>query len=253
MNDLETVLSEVGLSEKESSVYLALLQLGRSSVTPISARSGVKRTSIYNFIDRLVALGLVEKTEERGRTLFHALPPSRLLELQRQRLRELEQALPRFLSLYNVSDHKPRISYFEGPEEMKNIVREEPRCTREALYVWPGEDVMEMIGGAAFMTEIDRARVAAGVWIRTVRFRDKDIPYPTSAHGEKFKRELRFAPPSVRVSMGMGVYDTGKVGFFTSRRESFGILIESHELSKMMRVFFELLWERALPARAGEG
>ncbi|MCB0325821.1 MAG: helix-turn-helix domain-containing protein, partial [Bdellovibrionales bacterium] len=75
MNDLETVLSEVGLSEKESSVYLALLQLGRSSVTPISARSGVKRTSIYNFIDRLVALGLVEKTEERGRTLFHALPP----------------------------------------------------------------------------------------------------------------------------------------------------------------------------------
>ena len=52
---------------------------------------------------------------------------------------------------------------------------------------------------------------------------------------------------------GIGIYDTGKVGFISSREEGFGILIESEELASMMTSFFELLWDRSLPARPGEG
>lgn len=250
---LPTLLHRFGLSAKEASTYLAILQLGRSTIKPIGEKAKVKRTSIYNFINHLVELGLVTRVTIRGRSYYEAVAPERLIDLEKERLRQLQDALPELQSLYNRSGPKPRISYFEGPEEVKNIVREEPRCKREALYIWPGKQVMEMIGGGEFMTEIDNARIAKGVQIKTIRFRNKDVPYATSAHGEKFLRELRFAPPSVDIAMGLGIYDSGKVGFFSSTRESFGILIESQELMQMMRTLYSLLWERAIPARAGEG
>lgn len=251
--ELDTLLTDIGLSQKESEVYLALLQLGTSTITPISKKAGVKRTSIYNFIDRLVALGLVTKTAIRGRDYYAATSPEQLVELQEQRLGKLHQAMPELMALYAMVSRKPRMAYFEGPEQVRTIVREEIRCKRQAQYIWTGNSMMDMIGGAEHMTEIDRARMENDVWIHVVRFKHKDVLFPTSAHGEKFKRELRFAPPSVEITMGLGIYDTGKVGFFSSRKENFGILIESRELMELMQTFFSLLWERSIPAREGEG
>src|SRR5207302_666840 len=107
---------------------------------------------------------------------------------------------------------------------------------------WTGKDILEMIGGPKFMGEIDRQRIQKGVFIKTIRFHDKDIRYPYSAHGTKFLRQLRFAPKDIHVPMAMGIYDTGKVGFFSTKHEGFGILIESQELQATMTVFYQLLW-----------
>ena len=122
--DKEKLLKEVGLNEKESKVYLAILELGSSTIKPIAVRAGIKRTSIYYFIDHLVELGLVEQTKIRGRMHYKALSPSRIVSLQKERLKIAKNVLPEFMSIFNASLHKPKISYFEGPEQMKNIVRE---------------------------------------------------------------------------------------------------------------------------------
>jgi len=51
----------------------------------------------------------------------------------------------------------------------------------------------------------------------------------------------------------MGLYDSGKVGFFTSKKEGFGLLIESQELYQLMRSFYQLIWNDSVPAKEGEG
>lgn len=251
--NVSALLTSLGLSEKESRTYLAVLELGRSTVKPIADRAHIKRTSIYNFIGHLVELGLISKMVIRGRRHFQAINPTRLMDLERARMQKLEEALPGLNSLFNLTNSKARIHFYEKPREVGNIVKEEIYCKREALYIWPGRDIMEMIGGVAFMTEVDRARIKNGVSIRTIRFRHKDIIFNTSAHGAKYKRELRFAPPHFNFSMGVGIYDTGKVGFFSSKKEGFGILIESKELEELIRALYELLWKSCMPAKEGEG
>ncbi len=247
------LLGNLGLSEKEAKTYLAILELGSSTVKPIADRAGIKRTSIYNFIDRLVEQGLVTRTLRKGRTCYQGQSPSRLIEISKERLEACEDALPEFMGLFNLSGKKPRMHFFEGPEQMKNIVREEPKCKKEVLYIWPGTDIMEMIGGVRFMTEIDRQRIDAGVTVRTIRWKTKDILFRTSSHGPKYLRELRFAGEGMNFKMGMGIYDTGKISFFSSRHEGFGILIESRELEELMRALWNLFWVRCTPARPGEG
>ena len=246
-------LSTFSLSEQEAKAYLALLELGSTTIKPIADKAGLKRTSIYNFIDRLISLGLVSSTVIRGRKHFAANSPERLLDLQKERLASLESSLPALLALFNSSPGKPRISYFEGPSQVKNILREEGRCRKETLYIWPGRESLEAIGGASVMNEIDRRRIKKGVWVRTVRFRQKDARYGLSSHGPKYLRELRWAPPEIKLKMGLGIYDNGKVGFFSSRNESFGVLIESSELQELMTSLFRLLWAASSPATKGEG
>ena len=249
----QLLLENLGLSDKEARTYLAVLELGVSTIKPIAERAKIKRTSIYNFIDRLVSLGLISRATIRGRNHYQATSPTRLAKLQRDRLEQCERAIPELMSMFNLSQTKPRISYFEGVEQMRNIVREEPLCKKEVCYIWPGIDVIEMVGGSAFMTEIDRQRIAAGITVRTIRFREKDVAYATSSHGPKFLRELRFAPSGLHLTMGLGIYDSGKVSFFSSRKESFGILVESKELELLMRHLWGLYWDRSSPAKAGEG
>lgn len=249
----EEILKNLGLHEKEAKTYLAILELGISTIKPIADKAGIKRTSVYNFIDRLVSLGFITQSKIRNRMHYRALPPSRLLELQKENLSAVENALPEFMGMFNASAAKPKIEYFEGPEQMKNIVKEEIRCHNEALYIWTGKDMLDMIGGSKYMAEIDRQRIQKGVFIKTIRFREKDVPYPLSAHGTKYLRQLRFAPSETNIPMTVGIYDTGKVGFFSTKHEGFGILIESRELWQTMSVFHGLLWEKSKEARPGEG
>lgn len=247
------LLKKIGLNEKEAKVYLAILELGSATIKPIATRAGVKRTSIYYFIDHLVELGLISQIAIKGKMHYKALPPTRLVDLEQEQLQMTQNLLPEFMSVFNTAGGKPRINYYEGPEQMKNIVREEPRCQKEVLYIWPGVDIMEMIGGTKFMEEIDQGRMKRGVMIKVIRFKEKDVTFKTSAHGTKYMREMRFAPPNVHLTMGIGIYDTVKVGFFSSQKEGFGILIESEELTQAMRIFHQLLWEKSTPAKPGEG
>jgi len=53
MNQLNETLLQMGLNEKEAKVYLACLELGGATIAEIAEKSGVKRTSIYNFLEEL--------------------------------------------------------------------------------------------------------------------------------------------------------------------------------------------------------
>ncbi|KKU43326.1 MAG: Transcriptional regulator, TrmB [Berkelbacteria bacterium GW2011_GWA2_46_7] len=248
----EELLLDLGLSDREAKTYMAILELGSSPIKPIAQRSGVKRTSIYNFIDRLVGMGLITQTKVGRATHYQAAPPTRLAELQRERLRAIENALPEFNALFNTLSTKPRIHYFEGSEQIKNIAREELGCKKQASYIWPDAATTEAIGGTRFMQNIDKERIRKGVSIRSLRaHQPTEHLFETSRSGKEFLREIRFAPPQYKIAVGMGLYDTGKVSFFG--KEGFGVLIDSRDLHQLMSLLFELLWKQSKPARVGEG
>ena len=248
----EELLVDLGLSDKEAKSYIAILELGSSPIKPIAQRSGVKRTSIYNFIDRLIGIGLVTQTKVGRTTHYQAAPPSRLAELQKERLKAVERAMPEFTALFNTLSDKPRIHYFEGAEQIKNIAREELNCKKQASYIWPDAATTEVIGGKRFMQNIDKERVRKGISIRSLRsHKPTSNLFETSRQGKEFLREIRFAPAKYKTNMAMGLYDNGKVSFFG--KEGFGIMIESKDLYQLMSLMFDLFWKESKPAKAGQG
>ena len=76
-----SLLNSLGLSDAEGRVYLAALELGEASIQQLSRKSGVKRTSIYNFIDKLKERQVITETRKAKRSVYSAVHPAQLAEM----------------------------------------------------------------------------------------------------------------------------------------------------------------------------
>src|SRR5438309_1359422 len=117
----KALLKSLGLTEPQAHVYLAALEFGQISMQDLARRSGVKRTSIYNFIDELTERGLLMETKKRRRKLYSAIHPEQLLELERTRVTEIERLMPELLAIYTTAHNQPRVTFYEGIEGTEEV------------------------------------------------------------------------------------------------------------------------------------
>ncbi|MEK7452152.1 MAG: helix-turn-helix domain-containing protein, partial [Patescibacteria group bacterium] len=61
MTQLRETLENLKLSEKEVDLFLALVRLGKSTVSVLARESGITRTHIYGIVEVLVKKGLVSE------------------------------------------------------------------------------------------------------------------------------------------------------------------------------------------------
>ena len=73
-------LKQIGLTEGESKVYLALLKIGSSTAGPIVKDSGISYSKIYEVLGRLLDKGIISYTVKEKTKYFQAVEPNRLLE-----------------------------------------------------------------------------------------------------------------------------------------------------------------------------
>lgn len=120
---LEKYLEEIGLSEKESQIYLALLAVDSESIQDLAKRTGINRTTVYPVLETLEKKGLVSEVQKGKRVEYVAAPPERLetfVERQKvvleERAERLKDIIPQIKSIQRESGEKPIVKYFEGRE-----------------------------------------------------------------------------------------------------------------------------------------
>ncbi len=92
MSLLEGLL-EIGFTEYEAKVYLALLRDNPATGYQISKKSGVPRSMVYEALGRLHTRGAVLETVEGRATLYRPLPPLMLLDRHEEEHQALMEGL----------------------------------------------------------------------------------------------------------------------------------------------------------------
>ena len=87
--DLQEELTQIGFTEYEAKVYLALLADYPATGYQVSKKSGVPRSMVYETLSRLSAGGVVMESIEGRSTLYRPLPPEVLLDRHEQEYRQL--------------------------------------------------------------------------------------------------------------------------------------------------------------------
>jgi len=82
-------LQKIGLTEGEAKVYLALSELGSSTVGPIVKESKVAYSNIYDILNRLIDKGIVSFITKNKTKHFQAAPPTNLLEYLNNKEKEI--------------------------------------------------------------------------------------------------------------------------------------------------------------------
>ena len=120
---LEKYLQEIGLSEKEASIYIALLSFDKAPVIDISKKAGIKRPTTYVILTSLQKKGIVSEIEVGKKTFYIAESPeklemfiSRRIHLLEENKKSLEIIIPELKSVRKESGEKPIVRFFDGKE-----------------------------------------------------------------------------------------------------------------------------------------
>ena len=70
MENLNYVLEKAGLNRRETALYLALLQMGPSSILNIARKADMKRPTAYLVIDELMKKGLVAEVPKEKKKKY---------------------------------------------------------------------------------------------------------------------------------------------------------------------------------------
>ena len=84
-------LRNLGLTDSEIKVYLALLELGSTTKGPIVDKSRVASSKIYELLEKLSQKGLISTVIRSGTRYFEAAPPSRLLDYLKEKEANLKE------------------------------------------------------------------------------------------------------------------------------------------------------------------
>jgi sugar-specific transcriptional regulator TrmB len=140
-------LVQIGFTEYEAKVYIALLAENPATGYQVSKRSGVPRSMVYETLGRLHGRGLVLETVEGRATLYRPLPPQTFLD---QHQREHEQLVGQLRGgleeLYNhVADD--RVWSIRGRQAALTYASQLIRDADSSTFLVLTDDDLELLRG----------------------------------------------------------------------------------------------------------
>lgn len=243
---LELDIKNIGFSDKEAKVYLALLELGEAPVQQIAEKAGVNRATTYVILESLMKRGVASKVEKGKKTYFAAENPAALLRLFRMQEKEIQEkagefkrTLPELEALYNLAEEKPRVRYFEGKDGLLAMQEDFLTSGVKKLFAIYSADELDTIFTEEERKHYIERRQAQGISVRSI-YTKIGGPYrsPTPA-------ERKFVPKEqFPFSSDITIYGN-RVAIATLRGKLISVIIESKEIADTLRLIFELAWSGA--------
>lgn len=242
---LKEALIALGLSPKEASVYLALLSLGRSTVSQIARKASVNRATGYVILDSLVAKGLVgisgkEPKQEYVAESPDALPSlfKRVQEDAKENEKKAKELSLQLKSIQKVGD-RPQVRFYEGMDGIRAVFEDSLTATSGKIIAYTSiED--QHVSIPNYFPEYYQRRKRKGIFMRSI-FPDTPMGKERQGANANEYRDSVLVPAKVYgIHPAINVYDNKLM--IASFREKLGIIIESEEIADAMKKIFELAW-----------
>jgi sugar-specific transcriptional regulator TrmB len=248
MNMLES-LSNIGLREKEGRVYLALLQLGKTTAYQIAVRSGLKKPTTYVVLEELAIKGFVNKIPRAKKFLYKAVSPDKCFALARERMESAEQALPELMAAQKGKSEKVNVSYFEGLEGIKEMygklekrMKEKPVDKRkfQCLYSHSRDAASEYL---EYRKELGNELRRLQIRREAVMTEDESVKWYFE-NARNLGIEAKSLPKEIYDSnVSYEIYD--RYVQIISHQYQQGTLIENEDVADSLKQIFKIVWQKA--------
>lgn len=241
---LSQSLQEIGFTEKEALVYLALMELGSGTVTDIAQRAKLKRSIIYIILEGLIKRSYVSELPDTKINRYVAAEPTKILNDLKNKTTDFKNLLPSLLAIYNKTTWKPKINYFEGKEGLISVFRQ-TESAKEAYYITNIKGVAEHLPAEVerwidfFQNKSPRTYKCQQILTDT----KIDREFAKKSQGESVK--FKFLPKDSTLDMDISLFDN-KVALTSLKDHLFIVVIESKALYNSMKTVFDLLWQQGL-------
>ncbi|PIN75754.1 hypothetical protein COV18_02815 [Candidatus Woesearchaeota archaeon CG10_big_fil_rev_8_21_14_0_10_37_12] len=246
-------LRELGLTEGEIRVYIALIGLGETTTGPLVDQSGVSVSKVYVILDRLAKKGLVSHVLRKKTKHFKAADPDRLLVYlneKQHKLREQEAGLKHLIPQLQL---KHDTALTEETAQVYDGMRGVQTAREQALKRLKKGDQMWLVGIArtpyenliSYFADYHKRRISKGILCNYLYndysrkpFGEKSATYPLS--------RVRYMPKGIVTHTWFEIYgDNVVIGL--RKGKTFSVVIKNKEVANSFVEYAKLLWSLGKP------
>jgi HTH-type transcriptional regulator, sugar sensing transcriptional regulator len=226
-------LNEIGLTDNEAKVYLALLDLGPSLAGQISRKTGMHRRTVYDTTDMLIKKGLIGYILKNNRRYFEASNPNRILEILNEKKDLVTPIVSGLMDKFEGVKEKQETNFYKGKEGLKNIFEDQLNA-KEILIIGASPDAYDIL--KFYFKWYDQKRKKKKIKSRILAY-DKKVSKIALA-------DIRYLPQKYSNPVAVNIYDD-KVAIILWATKPIAILIKEKEIADAYRNYFELMWKLA--------
>jgi len=247
--EIQVILKNFGLSEKEIAVYLALIELGPSSVRDIAAKSTINRGTSYDILKSLIGIGIVSYYNKESKQYFMAEPPEKLLGAIDQKKEDLdevrknvENSLPLIKTLFEKQGGKPSVKLYEGAKGIKLILEDILECLAKLpdkeYYLYSSSTAEDRKSIYADMPDFSKKRIKKDIKVKIISLGqggelaglDERKQMPNEGKEVKSTHEIIYAGKVAHISLD-------------DKEEPVGVLIQNEAIYQTQKKIFEFNWK----------
>jgi sugar-specific transcriptional regulator TrmB len=246
---LEESLKKIGLTDGETKVYLALLELGSATSGKITKKCGISGSKVYEVLDRLQNKGLANFIIKNGVKYFDAANPERILDYLSERGNEIEKEkasiqkiIPQLIAKKAASE--PSIAkIFTGWEGLKTA-NEDIITTLKKGEEWLSMGLTEQPKlWEVYFTKRQIVRSKKGI-IHKHLLNEKYKALHTRRK-RLAKTEFRFLPKELEMPTSIEIYQNKVIIMILTKEDPMAIMMESEAIAKSFQKYFYALWDKA--------
>ena len=249
---MEKELRKLGLEEKEVQIYLCCLAQKAPTPTLVAKLTGLKRATVYFYLERLKEKGLLEWEIHKSRKRIALVPPRR--GLKRYIAKQKEQVERSEDVVKGILDHMEKIKqenipgskvyHYEGREGMQFAI-DKMLSSRKPLY-WFGsmELLVAAAGGAETWYKMFSARrlqegtVTFGITDRRI------LRYPQFSNMKEAKRSYRFLEDDFEIPATLVLFGDSICLGSKQNNELRMVLVENAMMAQTLTFMYKALWSR---------
>ncbi|MBW2980781.1 hypothetical protein KY360_05175 [Candidatus Woesearchaeota archaeon] len=246
---IENTLKSVGFTDSEVKVFLALLELGSSSITQIIEKSGTTSSKIYELLDKLIKKGLVSQVIKAGRKFYEPAPPKRILEylnekqqqLQNQ-VNEVKEILPQLEMKYSMAKEVAEVSVYKGMKGIETIfsmIRD--ACNKGDEYYVYGARSGVTETQRIFLLRHHNLRIKKGIKLKILF--SKDPENITKPYEEMSLTEVKHMEPELMGPTQIMVVKDYAITILW-KKNPVGILTQNKDIAESYKKYFDYLWSQ---------
>lgn len=241
--EIKQILQSLGLEKEEIAVYLAGLELGEESVQNLAKKAGTKRPTTYKIIESLIEKGLVYQTFKGKKRLFGTDSPEKMLISLRQKERDFQKILPELNSIYNYSETKPKIKFYEGISGAIAVYEDTLKSTQkgETILTYTNIERLFKFFPKGYAETYFKRRIENNVKAKVIAL-DSPESREWKNNASKELRDIILAPKENFDFFGDTEIYANKVALISYQENFLAIIIESETIANMHRFIFNLAW-----------
>jgi sugar-specific transcriptional regulator TrmB len=243
------LLQEIGLSDGETRVYLALLKLGETKTGELAKQAQVSSSKVYKILDRLEKKGIVGHILKGEVKFFSPMNPKNILNYIEEKEKNLEEKkneikkiMPQFEELIKDSENKSQAAIYEGVKGVTNLFRNMlEELTKGSEYFVIGASYAPILGIRDFFYKHHLRRAEKHIKLNMLaNLETKGNLEQTTAKVS----EIKFLPGYISTTMQI-VFYKNKAFIIVWSETPVGFLIQNDEAVKGFKSYFNALWKIA--------